>query len=285
ALSITLDSPIKLTQSASQQPSRPKIEKLILLERLPDGEVRFQSNLNPDQTLRTPAQMITAERDISGNLTEKLLLESPKALIDQTRNQLIADGPGAVQIYRKSNAKNAAPGLEIIGSSTNPVTGLTYVHTKFQKQLLAHLETNELSIFGNLRSVYANVPDAKQAYDPDNNIPLPAGAVRLYCDRIDFIRATNPLSPKPQSEFVATGSVKVFSQNFESDSDRISFRNDTEILKVEGKNGRNIWLTSRSQPGAPWQKFTGKGFDYNVRTKTAAGNNVNRISAAFNKRP
>ena len=282
ALSLTLDRRIDLKKLDNSNGEQPEIIDMAFRQHLPADKAKFKSvDKNFSQT--QPVFIENYKQDSTGKIIEKLALQSPFAKMDRRTNELVARGPGSIQIYRPGSNGRGAVGFGFVGNA-NSTDALTYIHTNFDDKLVANSKSSEFKILGNLRSVYASVSDFQKRFNPDRLDQLPQGAVRLNCDRIDLIRSNNSLSPKPLSEFVASGNAHIHSETVDSKADRISYRDDTDELTVKGDNGKNIQVNFRRDSNSQWNRVSGPKIVYNVKDKSANGN-ISNASSVFERLP
>ena len=283
ALKITLDEKIDFNaQQNKQNRPKPKIQELIFRGAPPKGQARFQFagfNANAQNIV----YLENEKRGIDGKLEEKLKLNSPHVTLSRRVDKLTALGPGDVEIYRKGSASKGS-GLGFISEPTN-TNAITYVHMLFSQDLTTGIESKNLAVRGSIRSLYAKVDSFDASFDPVSPINKPAGAVQLFCNRVDLIQSKNPLAPGPRSEFIATGSAHIIADDFATKADKINYRDDTSELVVEGLPGRNVQIKLRDSPGSEFREFSGPRVTYNVKTKTAVANSVERLSAPLPTRP
>jgi hypothetical protein len=285
ALNMRLERKLMLT-SAEEDDSRdpPQIVEMIFLGELPAEMVQFKPirQTTPEMVCRITTRKVQR----NGSLIEQVSLSSRRATLDQLQNRLLADGPGFVEIHRRSENGKLAPGFGFVGyrPTDSANAQLTYVRVNFQDQLIANTRTDEIVATGNLRSLYAAVDTPDQSFDPDRPGQLPDGAVRLNCQRIDLLREKNPLSPRPQSQFIASGNAHIRSQTIDSTAERITYRDDTDELTLGSASGEDVVLRMRRDANAGWDEIVGSELVYRLRDQTAHGKNI-RISATIGNRP
>ena len=287
ALRITLDQNVDFKNlEASPQEEQPQIVDMIFRSTVPSDQIQFKQVGHPANiTKRLIVQ--NQKYDSKGNVLEKMTLSSPHVAMTQAKNELLAAGPGYVQIHRKGQNGNPTEGLGFVGNrnSSSKRDRFTYIQTNFDEQLLVNIRSNEITMTGNLRSVFAPVSTVRQTFNPDHAGRLPVGSVRLNCQRIDIVRSDNPLSPKPESEFIASGSAKIVSDSFATAAQKISYRQDTDTLHVAGTPGKNVVLKFRRENQLDWDTMVGSSVTYHLGTQTANAENVERIDASFGKLP
>ena len=261
-------------------------------------EMIFRSELNENQTQfkfaghkQSQDRFVTIENlqtNLEGKTVEKFKLISPHAVMNRTSDQLTANGPGGIEIYRQGKPGKPSDGFGFVGDAAARGTNgsVTYIHTHFDRQLISGLESKNLAITGNTRSIYAPLGNFDLTIDPSQPTNAPEGSVRLFCDRIDLVQSNNPLSPRPRSQFTATGNAQLGADRFFCKGDRISYREDNENLVIERLTGKNVILRRRSSANSRFdQGLVGARVIYNVRTKTAEAENVESMSGSINKRP
>lgn len=281
ALSITLDQELNFDakRQSAESSNDPKIVQFNMRQSIPVEKTRFKqvgfANGPPE-----PVEIRHAKLGTNGEVLEQLTLRSPHALMNESKKELTASGPGSIRIHRKGSGGKAADGFGFLGKKTQSNSNqYTYIHVNFDNQLITNTETNAIAINGNLRSLYALVPSSKQEFDPDRSQKLPAGAVRLNCDQINVSKIGNARSPKAASRFVAFGKAHINSENFDSVADQISYRDDTDELVVESTSDKNVVLNFRRDSTSVWQQLTGAEVIYRPGDKTAEINKAGRISA------
>ena len=267
--------------------SDPQIVEMIFRSTPPEGQAQFKfAGFNKRENKFVFIE--SEKQDRSGNIVEKIKLVSPHAVVNRLENKLTAHGPGGIEIYRKGRPGKPSSGFGFIG---DPATGsgassITYVHTHFDHQLVSGLESKDLKVVGNVRSLYAPVQDFIQSIDPSRPKSTPPGTVRLFCDQIDLVQSSQPFTDQPKSQFVATGNAQIAADRFASRGDRISFRDDTENLVVESLTGKNVVLRLRNNAQSDFDKgIVNSKLIYNLRTKTVQAKDVDSLSASINKRP
>jgi lipopolysaccharide export system protein LptA len=286
ALKITLDQKIQFAGDSDARKSKPQIVQMIFQNAPTPGQSQFQlANFQRQQP--PPDVLIQNTRtDKSGQVVEKLHLVSRRAEMNRTNDQLIASGPGSVEVYRKSDGQSGSSGLGFVGKGNNSGNNsITYIHIHFDNQLQTGLNSRDMAINGNIRSIYVPVENFEQRFDPTNPVRTPPGTVRLFCNRMEMSQSKNPLSPNPKSQFTATGNAQISADQFASRGDRISYRQDTENITIESLDGRNITLRTRANAQSRFegQEIVGSRLIYNLQTKSASVQNVESLSASFNK--
>ena len=281
-LSITLDRGFKFRELEKKGAAgkSPSIVRMIFRDSLPPEKIQFKQASYVEARQPQPVRIVSVKKDPNGNVIEKLILRSPNASVSEKENQLIANGPGSVEIYRKGGNDGSAAGFGFVrGEQGNGPKAFTYIHTKFARQLVANTKTNEMTLTGALRSLYAPVPDLKQTFDPDQPVQLPVGALRLNCDRIDVVKAHQ--FSNTGGRFVASGNAHINSNTLDSKADRITYRDDTDVLTLESTSARDVVLKMRRDARSPWNEMAGAELIYRPKTKTAEVKRVGRISATL----
>lgn len=281
ALSITLDRGFRfreLEKGASGQ--NPGIVQMIFRESVPPEKTQFKLASFTEARPPRPVRIASIKKDANGNVVEKLTLRCPNASVSKNKNQMIANGPGSIEIYRKGGKGGSASGFGFVrGASGENSQQFTYIHTNFARQLVANTETNEMTMTGALRSVYAPVQDLKQTYNPDQPTQLPTGAIRLNCDRIDVVK-THQFADAG-SRFVASGNAHINSSTLDAKSDRLSYRDDTDELTLESTTDRDVALKMRRDLRSHWYEMSGAELTYWPKTKTAEVKRAGRISGTL----
>lgn len=288
ALSINLDRALDFGDQRSvggdREPSQskqdPKIVEFIMRQSLPPEKSRFKQvafNAQPPQLVEIRHSKLGS----NGEVLERLVLRSPHASMNESKKELTARGPGFVQIHRKGRGDGkGSGGFGFLGGGSQPNSNqYTFIHVNFENQLITNTANSKISINGNLRSMFANVANPDQKFNPDVADNLPVGAVRLHCEQIDVSESKSPFSSKAVNQFLAFGNAHIQSDNFDSVADRISYRDDTDELTVESTSGKNVALKVRRDEKSSWQQVVGSEIIYRTRDKTAEVKKVGRISA------
>ncbi len=289
ALKISLDRPFDFKQlerskTASKTASNPKIVNMSFHQQIAESELQFRQALSQTEKAR-PVVIRNQKLDRNGKILEQLTLSSPYAQMNEISNELIADGPGAIQIHRMGTGGNGPSGFGFVGKPNQEKSGLTYIHVHFDRQLIVNQTTEEIAILGNLRSVYAPVTSFEQSFNPDQPNNLPEGSVRLHCERIDLVRNNAPFASKPTSQFIATGNAHIQSDTIDSQADKIVYRDNTDILTLSGNGGRDVLLKLRRDPNSRWgQKIAGSELVYRLKDNTANIRKVGNVSATIGNR-
>ncbi len=280
ALSLTLDRSFDFRAlDGTSTNSHVRIVDLILLGGLPPDKVQFQHAGQPmEPGANAVIENQTATR--TGQIREKFQVISPRTEVNESSGELLAYGPGAVQIYRPGQDGAATSGFGLVGNPTSPpaVDALTYIHTNFDKQLTANRNSNEIVMTGNLRSLYAPVSSFDQTLDPDQATDLPAGSVQLTCDRINITQSVDGFTGKTFSTFTASGQAHIRGETFQTRADRIRYEEAEDLMTVESNNQRQVVLSFRRDLNSGWQSIVGSRVLYRPRDRTGRAENVGSIN-------
>ena len=286
AVSLKLDQRVNLQESQSAERQNPKVVEMILKDRISPEQNQFKlAGFAPVPI--TTIVLNNQKLDRAGKLIERVTIDATGIEMNETAQTITAIGPGSVELVRQGGS--SLPGLPGANNGRNarPKNDgqFTYIRSRFDRVLQANTSNKQLAIKGNTRTVYANVKDPSQSFDPDRPDSIPADAIRLLCSQLDVSQSPNPYDGKLQSRMIATGNARISSTTFDTAADRIRFDEAADLLLVESANGRDVVLRSRQNPGAQWKDIVGKRLRYQLSTQSAKAEGVEQIRAPLNKRP
>ncbi len=289
ALSLTLDRRLDFRDlGESKLDIRPEIIGIILLENLAPEKAQFvQAGFQP--ATDAPAVITNQNIGTDGQITGRFTVRTPQAEVDNRANAIVAYGPGSVQIYRRGGGL-AVP-VSRLGSVAdqnarkNP-NGLTYIHTNFDRQLVANTLNNQVVVTGNLRTVYTPVQNFDQEHDPDGAGRLPTDAIRLNCERIVLSQSLNRFTGQTFNQFTASENAHIRSDTFDSTADSIKYDEQTDQLTVESLSGKEVSFSRRRDSKSDWNTIVvKKRLTYRVSDQSFQADQVGRISATIGNSP
>lgn len=288
ALSLTLDQRVDFRELGESKPdARPEIVGIVLLANLATEKAQFiQAGFQP---ATAAAAMISNQNvGINGQITGRFTVTTPHAEVDNRANSIVAYGPGSVQIYRRGGGLAgpvAGLGSAAVQSAPKNPAGLTYIHTNFDRQLVANTLNNQVIVTGNLRTVYTPVKNFEQEHDPDGAGRLPTDAIRLNCEQIVLSQSLNRFTGLTFNQFAATKNAHIRSETFDSTADSIQYDEQTDQLTVESLSGKEVSLSHRRDANSGWNRIVGKRLTYRVSDQSFQADKVGRIEATIGNLP
>jgi lipopolysaccharide assembly outer membrane protein LptD (OstA) len=121
---------------------------------------------------------------------------------------------------------------------------LEFVRINFDQSLNVNTKSQEMTVTGNVRTLYAPVTTFDDVYSPDENAQLPRGSVKLNCHQIETTKWTPQATGAPTTELIATGNARFQSDTMEATADRISYDQSSDFLTIEGstRSDANVWI-------------------------------------------
>lgn len=259
-LSVELDKPINfadLTGDKQSSDSAPdaQIRELIFVSEIPKSKRAFQ--LAAHDSASQPANqknphVVVENRtfDKSGTLIQKQNIVVPNVTFNVQAGGIFAKGPGTIATHRvgtpgsdKSNplAKLASTDRE----KTEKKQSLSFIQVNFDGELNIDPDQKEMTVVGNVRTIYAPIGSWEKAFNPDSQRKdAPPGSVNLRCDRLQLAQWASRSDKKSFTEMLATGNTHLYSDAFEATANRVSYSQASDVLVVEGtpRTDANLWF-------------------------------------------
>ncbi len=219
-----------------------EIEQLVLTNRLPGNNgTRLASHGDANTE---PVVIDNRTFDGQGRQTEHLQFIVPNANVVSGGKNLTAHGPGTIINRSKGSSSMtiAAPGVSQQRKTENEIT---YVQINFDGPFSGNIADNRFRIERNVRTVHGTVHDWETSIDPDRVTALPAGAVKLTCDRIDVDRWQKRDLAEPSNELVAIGNAHIVSDTFEATAESVRYTEANDMMVIEGtpRTDANLWYS------------------------------------------
>ena len=256
-LSVELSEPINLAdltgdkQSSGTGPAA-KIRELIFVSEIPKSKRAFQlaaheSAPKPANKSKRP-QVVVENRtfDSSGTLIQKQNIVVPKATFNVEAGGIHAKGPGTIATHQvgDGNSNDSNP-LAKLAAADRKKQSLSFIRINFDGELNINPDQKEMTVTGNVRTIYAPIGSWKQNFDPDKRKQdTPPGSVNLRCDSLQLAQWASRTDNKSFNEMLASGNTHLYSDEFEATANRVSYSQATDVLIVEGtpRTDANLWF-------------------------------------------
>ena len=254
-LSLTFSRTIQFQDLQNSAPTGDlDIRETVIVDRLPKNQRVFKlakTSLNQPETIE-PAAITNQTFDLEGELIEQQQFFMTQATLNAVTGSVQSKGPGVIMLYRKgknpllsdrTDKENEAPSGNFTFPIGNP-DGLTFIRLNFDGSANANMNQNEMTIRGNVRTLYAPVDSFQVVYDPDQSERLPRESVKITCEQLKIAQWTPRNSSEANNELIATGNTHISSSAFEATADRVSYNRSTDILVVEGtpRSDAHLWF-------------------------------------------
>ncbi len=264
-LNLTFNRSIQFQDLQNDAPSGDlDIRELVIVDRLPKNQRVFKlakTSLGEPENSEpiAPAAITNQTFDLKGELIEQQQFFMTQATLNSVTGAVQSKGPGVIMHYSKGKnpllsgetaKENAAPSANFAFPTGSP-DGLTFIRLNFDGSANANLNQNEMTIRGNVRTLYAPVDSIQVVYDPDQSERLPRESVKITCEQLKIAQWTPRNSSEANNELIATGNTHINSSNFEATADRVSYNRSTDILVVEGTPRSDAHLWFKQTPNSP----------------------------------
>lgn len=262
-LSLKFNRTIRFQDLQNESPSGDiDIQETVIVDRLPTSQRVFKlaksrtpQNVNHESI--DPAMITNQVFDLQGELVEQQQFLVTQATWNSTTGGVNSKGPGVFMYYRKGGSllmSNKADAQS--NSSVEPTlpfgnsNGLTFIRVNFDESVNANINQNEMTVRGNVRTLYAPVESFTDILDPDQPERLPLESVKVTCEQMKIAQWTPRNSTEATNELIATGNAHISSSTFEATADRVSYNRSTDILVVEGTPRSDAHLWFKQTPNA-----------------------------------
>lgn len=243
AIKVKLDRQIDLQAPDIQSNQKAPVKPLewILVNEVSDDEIAFQRVASPsDRRASSTLSLQTATYDsLTGLQLAQQIVHTKRATVDRIQQTIVAEGPGSVAMHqRKKQSSRQANGDRdpisrlAVSKKSRPIT---FVQINFDGELKVTERDNRVVVDERIRAAYVDVDQWAQGIDPDQAQKQSAqGVVLLTCESLQVARWQPRMSNKPSHELLATGNVRVDSEQLETHADRLSYDETTDSLVIEG---------------------------------------------------
>ena len=260
-LSVELDQPINFadlsddTTSTDSDPEA-KIRELIFVSEIPKSKRAFQlaahdSAVQPAN--RKPPYVVVENKtfDRSGTLIQKQNIIVPNVTFNVQAGGIFAKGPGTIATHRLgTDSSDGTNPLAQLASNDSRTTGkkkgsLSFIQVNFDGELNIDPDRKEMTVLGNVRTIYAPIGSWKKTFNPDSRRKdAPPGSVNLRCDQLQLAQWASRSDDKSFTEMLATGNTHLYSDQFEATANRVSYSQASDVLVVEGtpRTDANLWF-------------------------------------------
>jgi len=227
-----------------------RVSEMILVEQLADHERAFKQ-VSAVHSIQRPVVLENQTFDQENQLVESLRLVVPRATVDSRTDSINGHGPGSLIIRRLFTGNQEKRGIELLGnrrssdskpSGTEP--GVEFVRVNFDQSLVVNTKNQDMTVTGNVRTLYAPTKNFQEEYSPDENRQIPKGSVKLTCREIQTTKWTPQATNTPTTELLATGNARFVSDTLEATAERISYDESSDFLTIEGskRSDANVWI-------------------------------------------
>jgi hypothetical protein len=263
-VTLELNRQVDFRQMEPGEKNQLEVREIVLVDQVAGGQRVFnlaKANVNPGINQDRPTQAAIAHQSFSsaGALEEKQRFLASQITMDVRSGLLTSKGPGVVTHHRRG-------GPALMGAKTNsnaarnrmpsplpanlPSGEINFVRINFDGTANANTSEKRLLIRGNVRTLYASVDSFEKLLDPDRSDSLPADAVKVKCDRLEFNQWTPRNATEPTHELLAVGNAHVTSQSFEAAANQIRYDQATDKLVIEGtpRSDAQLWYHPVANP-------------------------------------
>ena len=260
-LSVELEEPINFADLTGDQQPRgaapeAEIRELIFVSEIPKSKRAFQlaaPDSKPQPASQKKPHVVVENRtfDSSGTLIQKQNIVVPSVTFNVQAGGIFAKGPGTIATHRVGDASsdNDNPFAKLASSNrkttNNKKESLSFIQVNFDGELNINPDQKEMTVVGNVRTIYAPTGSWKQTFNPDSQRKdAPRGSVNLRCDRLQLAQWASRSDNKSFTEMLATGNTHLFSDDFEATANRVSYSQASDVLVVEGtpRTDANLWF-------------------------------------------
>ena len=242
-LNVELDRYIDLKNLGQDPPGgkphrpEPKVNRLLLIDQLPDGNQVFNLAGFQQPLTRKPILIANTTRDRNGQIIEQQKLVAPSATIEVTANFMTAKGPGAVAMHRPNNNDNATDRADLLSFQSTPQTDAPLIFTQinFDETLRAESTSDikKVTINGNVRAIYSPVTGFDKSFNPDDQ-RTPTDAFRLSCSTLQMRQWTPAATQQEQAELNAIGNTQIISNQFAATAHQVRYDQVNDYVYFEG---------------------------------------------------
>ncbi len=255
-LSVELSEPVNFAKlssdsSAGGASTKTQIRELVFVNEIPESKRAFKLVRHTPVSDAKNRLVVVENRtfDSAGVLFQKQNIVVPNATFNVEAGGLYAKGPGTIATHQMGSASSASsndsnPFARIAGDKKKK-KGLSFIQINFDGELNIDPDQKEMTVDGNVRTIYAPIGSWEQSLNPDDGKKLaPRGSVNLRCNRLQLAQWTSRGDTKPVNEMLASGNAHLFSETFEATANRVSYSQATDVLVVEGtpRTDANLWF-------------------------------------------
>lgn len=244
-LRIELDEPVDFKNlSKDKKIGKAKVRELFFASEIPESKQVFQFAGNKTPVGEQKGKFVVVENkkfDLTNKLVEKQNIVVPNATVNAKTGTIYAKGPGTISTHRESSQSDKPNALSNFSKAKKG--GLSFIQINFDGELSIEQKEKRLIVNRNVRTIFAPVGSWNQTFNPDNSRRLaPAGSVNLTCQNLQLAQ-WKPRGQAAESEMIASGNIHLFSETLETTADRLSYKQSTDMLIIEGtpRNEANLW--------------------------------------------
>jgi len=253
-VSIELEQEVNFSQMESTTEQQQDIREMIIVEQVAAGRRVFNlANFTPSPKLDRPTDAWIKHQVFGekGSLVEQLEFFGTQITLISKTGVLNGKGPGAIWHHRAGQPSFMADGSldrkVPLGGGGPAAAQVAFLRINYDASATASTQQQRMQIRGNVRAVYSPVQSFEQRLNPDDKRSLPADAVVVKCDNMDFAQWTPRNSDQPVQELFANGNAHVTSSDFEAIADRINYNQATDLVIIEGtpRSDAQLWHTAK----------------------------------------
>lgn len=277
ALNAKLTRPVKFAERFDgEQTEQAKVEldKIVLVGSVAQQKSVFSNastGSNRQAASVQPTLIRIAQQDSTGKITGIQTIQVPTATVDTATGDIECAGKGVVQgtmVARKRSTGDQSSGNNLAVRLGNSSKALEYVQVKFDESLKGNLNRNDIVFNGNVRTIYAPIDDASLELDADSKQVTQPGALRLVCDQLQLVQWEPKNSAEPKVEMIATGNAQASGQQFEANSHRISYDQQTENIFLESGSRQDARIYYQKEGTSTRDHLAAETIRYNLATGT-----------------
>lgn len=253
ALKVELSQRIDLQSIEGQQQVLDGIEvrELVFVDWLPDTDRAFEkrdlqtSGPNSNRSLKLAIKNFAY--DANGNQKQQQVISARQATVDVARELVLADGPGSVITHQLNDVKEEKDRNDrsaVNRQSRNPLSKfsgnkqrgpIAFIQVNFDGRMKIDGAADTVDVSQRIRTCYSDVQSWDQTIDPDLVTQGTLGnSVLLNCEKMSLAQWQPRDADEAINELIATGNVRINSNELDATADRVSYSEASDMLVVEG---------------------------------------------------
>ena len=222
-----------------------EIEKLVMVNSVSSAKRVFKLASQSAVPSAPIVNVQTRTFDQNGKQIEQRNISVPQLSINADDGSVAAKGPGLIATHSIQTGSSKSPFSQMTRTDADSnKKGVSFIRINFDGELDANSNSREMLVRGNIRTVYTPLVDWNPGPNPDQIVnPIP-GSVRLTCQSLQVASWTPRGSQESTAEMIATGNTQMQSDRFQATADRVSYREASDIITIEGtpRNDANLWF-------------------------------------------
>jgi hypothetical protein len=222
-----------------------EIEKLVMVNSVSSAKRVFKLASQSAIPNAPIVNVQTRTFDQNGKQIEQRNISVPQLSINADDGSVAAKGPGLIATHSIQTGSSKSPFSQMTRTDADSnKKGVSFIRINFDGELDANSNSREMLVRGNIRTVYTPLVDWNPGPNPDQIVnPIP-GSVRLTCQSLQVASWTPRGSQESTAEMIATGNTQMQSDRFQATADRVSYREASDIITIEGtpRNDANLWF-------------------------------------------